>query len=156
MCSSAHWHERWWRFGSSSEDGLGFTTFFSGLLWTHLNTLNTLNILCFCHSQQSLFSEQLLTGWCFPCIVYFSAIAYHVSLVKQQHKTVGVPLLYSENSLLKLYLFSQLFKMRSFFFGHILFVLLLLHVFQLIVRILGGNRLPRPLCLPCFLHISSR
>lgn len=123
MCSSAHCYERWWKFGSSSEDGLGFPTFFSGLLWTHSNTLNTLTILCFCLPQLFLFLEQLLTGWCFPCNVYFSAIAYHACLVKQQHKTVRVPLSCSENSLLKLYLFSQLFKMKPFFFGHTVFYL---------------------------------
>jgi len=156
MCSSAHCYERWWKFGISSEDGLGFPTFFSGLLWTHSNTLNTLAILYLCHPQLFLFSEQLLTGRCFPCNVYYSAIAYHACLLKQQCKTIRVPLSYSENSLLKFYLFSQLFKMRPFFFGHILFVLLLVHVFQLLVRILGGSRLPRPLCLPCFLHSPSR
>jgi hypothetical protein len=100
--------------------------FFSGLLWTHLNTMNTLNILCFCHPQLFLFSEQLLTGCCFPCnAMQFSAIAYHVYLVKQQHKIVGFPLLYSENSPIRLYVCSKMFKTWSFLFGYILCVLLL-------------------------------
>jgi hypothetical protein len=49
------------------------------------NTLNTLNMLCFCHPQFFLLSEQLMTCCCYPCnVVHFSAIPCNLCLVEQQ------------------------------------------------------------------------
>lgn len=114
------------------------------------NTLNSLYMLCFCHPKFFLLLEQLMTGCCYPCnVVHFSAIPCNLCLVEQQSS----PFVQWKLTLKALSIFTM--KLLIYYLSS-LDIFCLYWCFQSIVRMLCGNRLPKPVLLPCFLHSPSR